>query len=177
MGHIKQGMLLIYLSLVLNMIFQKIHFAHQPSQNGKNQISSFEIQLAVTQGLQGPNTPSEKLNLPNRKSSLIVTSSTPLEFHPLKLVEIPITTVFFLIKTWLTYSLTHSLTLSLTHSLSHSLTYLLTHLLTQKGWGKTIITVVCPKQKIVDKKLTYVFLTFSRGMKRDTSPNDERSIS
>ena len=30
----------------------------------------------------------------------------PPEFHHLKLVEIPITTVLFLTKTWLTYSLT-----------------------------------------------------------------------
>ena len=34
----------------------------------------------------------------------------PHEFRHLKLVEIPITTVLVLIKTWLTYSLTHALT-------------------------------------------------------------------
>ena len=38
-------------------------------------------------------------------------------------------------------------------NMAHSLNSL-THLLTQKGWGKTIITVVCPKQKIV------VFINF-----------------
>ena len=44
----------------------------------------------------------------------------PHEFRHLKLVEIPITTVLFLIKTWLTNLLTNSLTL--TYLLTNSLT-------------------------------------------------------
>ena len=44
----------------------------------------------------------------------------PHEFRHLKLVEIPITTVLSLIKTWLTNLLTDSL--SLTYSLTHLLT-------------------------------------------------------
>ena len=55
-----------------------------------------------------------------------ILNTTP-EFHYLKLLEIPITTVLFVIKPWLTHSLIHSLT----HSLSYSL-----------------ITVAYPKQKI-----------------------------
>ena len=52
--------------------------------------------------LQGSNPP-WKMDPPNREN---------LPFVTLKLVEIPITTVFFLIKTWLTNLLTHSLTLT-----------------------------------------------------------------
>ena len=59
--------------------------------------------------LQGPNRP-----LKNWPPPLIVTSLTSSEFCHLKLVKIPITTVLFLIKTWLSHSLTHSLTLTLT---------------------------------------------------------------
>ena len=58
---------------------------------------------------------------------------------------------------WLTYVLTHSLTGSLTptHSLTHPATHPLTHSLTHlERMGETIITVVCPKQKIV------VFINF-----------------
>ena len=42
-------------------------------------------------------------------------------------MEIPITTVLFLIKTWLTHLLTHSLTHAPTHPPTHSLTHSLSH--------------------------------------------------
>ena len=54
--------------------------------------------------LQGPNHP--------LKNWHPLTENPLLEFRHLKLVEIPITTVLFLIKTWLSHSLTHSLTLT-----------------------------------------------------------------
>ena len=46
-------------------------------------------------------------------------------------------------------NMAHSLTHSLTHLLTCLLTYSLTHLLAWKGWRKTVITVVSPKQKII----------------------------
>ena len=62
--------------------------------------------------LQGPNHPLRNWHP--------LTENPLLEFRHLKLVEIPITTVLFLIKTWLFYLLDHSLTHPLTHSLSPS---------------------------------------------------------
>ena len=102
--------------------------------------------------LQGPNPP-EILTSPLTEKTLPDCSTFNYPSGHLKLVEIPTATVLFLIKTWLIHSLTHSVTQLLTHSLTHSLTcllaYSLTHLLAWKGWRKTVITVVSPKQKIV----------------------------
>ena len=86
--------------------------------------------------LQGPNTPSPwKIDpLPNRETPLPpdcnILNPTPPEFRHFKLVEIPITKVLFLIKTWLTHSFTHSLLHPLTYSPSHPLTHAHTHSLT-----------------------------------------------
>ena len=75
-----------------------------------------------------------------------ILNTTP-EFHYLKLLEIPITTVLFVIKPWLTHSLIHSLTHSLTHSPTHPPNHPPTHSLTH-SLTYSLITVAYPKQKI-----------------------------
>ena len=95
---------------------------------------------------QGPNLPPEKLTpLTENPSPDCNILNPPPRVPSLKVVGNSYYHSPFPNKN-MAHLLTHSLPPS--HSLTHSLTHLLIYLLAEKGWGKTIIAVVCPKQKI-----------------------------